>query len=127
MFSLPKPSKPTVTDGFTPVSPGIDIPLKVIVSDEPEYPNPGSPIVSASKAPFKVVAVAVAVIPVNVCDVPEPSPDILSSAPPAVAAKEIVLPDIVLTKYVVPETNPPIDVPPPLLYVTPSAVTHEFF
>ena len=82
---------------------------------------------SASKAPFKVVAVAVAVAPVNVCDVPEPTPDILSSAPPAVADKEIALPDIVLTKYVVPETNPPIDVPPPLLYVILSFATHEFF
>ena len=44
------------------------------------------------------MAVAVAVAPVKVCDVPEPTPDILSSAPPAVADKEIALPVIVLTK-----------------------------
>ena len=110
-FNLPSESKAIDTTGATPVSPSMATPLNVKETDEPVYPNPGSSTVKVLNIPFNEVAVPVAVIPVNVCVEPTPRPVILISVPPEVADNDIALPVIVLTKYVVPETKPPIAVP----------------
>ena len=73
-------------------------PLNDKETDEPVYPNPGSSTVKVLNIPFSEVAVPVAVIPVNVCVEPTPSPVILISAFVLVFwYKDIALPVIVLT------------------------------
>ena len=122
LSNFPSESIPIVTVGATPVWPDISMPLNDIAGAD-VYPNPGSAIVTDSKAPSNLVAVAVAVSPVNEWFVPEPAPVIsISTSGFASVASGFNLtlpPEDVCILYWSPETNPGIAPPPePELYVT---------